>query len=799
MKKFSPYAFLSLLYGALVVWVVPKGYVFGSQIDWLSQHVALAETIRTACLSQHTLLPDWIGLGSGANGFQFAYYGFLRPDVLVGCLLPEISMTTIFCGYTLLFGWFSVLLCYRWLRCEGHTPEMSVLCSVLFMTAGAMFQWHRQIMFVNYLPFLLLAFMALRTGRKWVLPLLIFAICTSSFYYAPACLIAIGWYWFRLEGRQCWWHWLANAALGCGMVAMLLLPTAYTLLEHRAGGARTVTLSELLTPDVQLSGLLVSAYGIGVSLVALYAILLGLAERRWRADSLFLLVLAAFPLASFLLNGTLYARPKILIPFLPLVILCCARVLSMKKLALWPWLVLLPLLFAWHESARWIWLALEWGMLAIVIVVSRLTDAKARLSFLLLLIAPIGLYGATAKTEKWVTREDCFYSDAALMAGIRFDARYHLDSILHPLSDANRLPEAAVRSSMYSSLTNQRYATFYYDTIQAPIQINNRVALLSANDPFLLRLLGTRYLLTMSDQVPTGYHVIRQQGERVLVENDAVLPVAYATADIVSQEWFENLDAYAKLDALARHTVVSGVQKVDQSVGMDVFEPILTPIGDLPDGICIQPCDDGWELIAERDCTLSFGVNGAPTDRLWLLQCDIENLSSEGVGMTVAGIKNWLSGDSAPYPNGNTTFHYKLDARKTLTVTFSGGHYRITQAQWRSYDLNNFTEKRVLPIQLMAGEANVLSGRVHLDQDGVFATTIPLQNGLHLFVDDQEATLRTVNGTFAGTLLEAGEHEIMIVFIPPGKRIGLALSAFAWALTACFMVRAIFRHRYSIR
>lgn len=471
----------------------------------------------------------------------------------------------------------------------------------------------------------------------------------------------------------------------------------------------------------------------------------------------------------------------------------------MKKLALWPWLVLLPLLFAWHESARWIWLALEWGMLAIVIVVSRLTDAKARLSFLLLLIAPIGLYGATAKTEKWVTREDCFYSDAALMAGIRFDARYHLDSILHPLSDANRLPEAAVRSSMYSSLTNQRYATFYYDTIQAPIQINNRVALLSANDPFLLRLLGTRYLLTMSDQVPTGYHVIRQQGERVLVENDAVLPVAYATADIVSQEWFENLDAYAKLDALARHTVVSGVQKVDQSVGMDAFEPILTPIGDLPDGLCIQPCDDGWELIAERDCTLSFGVNGAPTDRLWLLQCDIENLSSEGVGMTVAGIKNWLSGDSAPYPNGNTTFHYKLDARKTLTVTFSGGHYRITQAQWRSYDLNNFTEKRVLPIQLMAGEANVLSGRVHLDQDGVFATTIPLQNGLHLFVDDQEATLRTVNGTFAGTLLEAGEHEIMIVFIPPGKRIGLALSAFAWALTACFMVRAIFRHRYSIR
>lgn len=87
MKKFSPYAFLSLLYGALVIWVVPKGCVFGSQTDWLSQHVALAETIRTACLSQHTLLPDWIGLGSGANGFQFAYYGFLRPGCAGGVSL----------------------------------------------------------------------------------------------------------------------------------------------------------------------------------------------------------------------------------------------------------------------------------------------------------------------------------------------------------------------------------------------------------------------------------------------------------------------------------------------------------------------------------------------------------------------------------------------------------------------------------------------------------------------------------------------------------------------------------------
>ena len=99
-------ASLIVLFIILVSAVIPDGAVYGSNTDWLSQHVTLAETIRTACLEQHTLLPDWIGLGGGSNGYQFAYYGFLRPDLLIGCLLPQIPMVQILIGYML-----SVYLC----------------------------------------------------------------------------------------------------------------------------------------------------------------------------------------------------------------------------------------------------------------------------------------------------------------------------------------------------------------------------------------------------------------------------------------------------------------------------------------------------------------------------------------------------------------------------------------------------------------------------------------------------------------------------------------------------------------
>lgn len=79
VKRVFPYLTLVVLQVILMAWVVPEGKVFGSETDWLCQHVVLAETIRDACVAQHTLLPNWIGLGGGANGYQFAYYGFCGP------------------------------------------------------------------------------------------------------------------------------------------------------------------------------------------------------------------------------------------------------------------------------------------------------------------------------------------------------------------------------------------------------------------------------------------------------------------------------------------------------------------------------------------------------------------------------------------------------------------------------------------------------------------------------------------------------------------------------------------------
>ena len=71
-KRCAPLLVLILLFSVLIILMVPSGCVFGSHTDWLNQHVTLAETIRRACLEQHTLLPGWLELGGGANGYQFS-------------------------------------------------------------------------------------------------------------------------------------------------------------------------------------------------------------------------------------------------------------------------------------------------------------------------------------------------------------------------------------------------------------------------------------------------------------------------------------------------------------------------------------------------------------------------------------------------------------------------------------------------------------------------------------------------------------------------------------------------------
>ena len=862
MTKLKRYVFpvsLVILFIILTAAVIPEGYIYGSNTDWLSQHVTLAETIRDACVDQQTLLPSWLGLGGGSNGFQFSYYGFLRPDILIGCLLPQVPMVCILIGYMTVLFLASVLLCFYWLRAEGAADLPAWSGSVLFLTAGCLFHMHRQVMFVNYLPYLLLAFLCIRKKRyKW-LPVCLTLICLSSFYFAISAFAAIGWYWYRTEGRKFWRQsflkrYIPLTAISVGMAAALLIPTGLVLLEHRRSGGSSGLwgLLELLAPNPVFNNLLFNEYGMGLTFVCLYAVLAGLKRKKIRADSILFLLFGLFGVFSYMLNGTLYARPKILIPFMPLVILHAVRVLTEKRerLPLWPFSVIIPVGFLWFSQEQFPWIIADAGILLILLLIKRgnirlprlfarpgLKPLCRNLFYLVLLIAPVGLYLTTAGTEDWVKKEDTDIGITEKEAGeIGLDSLCHFDSLLSPLISGNKLFPGFTKSTMYSSITDQAYSELYYDTLLTPIRINNRVALLTSDNPFMLNLLGVRYLETDKDEIPAGYREIWRSGDVVIAENSQVLPSVYFTNDTLSQETFDTLEPLEKLSVISQKTVVGDTDKggtspdeagsesegslsgspVPGTDAMQEYTPEFTSGSarahksggsdgggasrSLPDGLDIRRLPDGWEIHAEKDCTLTLHIQNPVPEHILLCQFKVENLTWGAVVIDINGIRNKLSGAFAPYPNGNDIFHYQFSDSSNqgiteLKLTFSKGRYRLTDFQWNLCEEHIFSQKEYTPLALAAtpptaeespeqgagGSYEVLRGTILAESDGYLATSIPLQKGLSVLVDGKETELITINKAFAGTVLTEGEHTIEIRFSPPGKTAGIIISLISLA------------------
>lgn len=143
---------LLLFVFASLCFILPEHTLFGSEGDWFSQHVAIAEQYRTAFYETGNLFPDWLPLGAGSNSYDFSYYGFLRPDVLISFLLPGVPMTYIISGYAILELAIGTLLCYFWLKRHVSLSFFAFLGATLYSFAACFFHAHRQIMFVNYMP-----------------------------------------------------------------------------------------------------------------------------------------------------------------------------------------------------------------------------------------------------------------------------------------------------------------------------------------------------------------------------------------------------------------------------------------------------------------------------------------------------------------------------------------------------------------------------------------------------------------------------------------------------------------------
>ena len=261
MKKDKNYLWLILITLCIMIVCMKFGNLYGSTTDWLSQHTVYPDYFRQLFYETGNLFPNLaLHIGAGQNIYHFSYYGLLNPIYMISYFFPWVSMVDYIMIVSILSTLCSVLLCYKWLK-KHFEKRIAFLGSLFFLCAAPfIFHSHRHLMFVNYIPFLILGLMGVeRHFEKRNSNLLIFSIfmmIMTSYYYSVGGICAVSLYalsyyikdtkkinikLFLKEAIS----YLFPVVLAILLSSILLLPTMHSILQRRTELNNVVSLIEL--------------------------------------------------------------------------------------------------------------------------------------------------------------------------------------------------------------------------------------------------------------------------------------------------------------------------------------------------------------------------------------------------------------------------------------------------------------------------------------------------------------------------------------------------------------------------
>ena len=336
------YLIITILSILLILLVIPDNSIFGSSIDWSTQHIIFPDYFRKLFYKTLNLFPSFaLSIGAGQNIYNFSYYGLLNPLLLISYLLPFVSMKDYIITLNGIIFISTGLISYYFFKTKTTKKIAFLTTMFIIFSAPILFHLHKHFMFVNYLPFLFLALIGvdkyLEKGKMSLVAFSIFMIIMISYYYSIPSIIVICIYavyhYLELNPTVNLKDFLKKGSLflipiiiAIVSASVLLLPTFYTLKTGRTTKLPTTTniyfLSRLI-PKFNVDAYLYSNYTMGLTIISVISVILGLLSKKKHNLflSITLIVLLNIPIVVYLLNGNLYFRNKVFIPFIPIVCL----------------------------------------------------------------------------------------------------------------------------------------------------------------------------------------------------------------------------------------------------------------------------------------------------------------------------------------------------------------------------------------------------------------------------------------------------------------------------------------------
>lgn len=736
MKKI--YTSILLILPTTLAFISSIGQIYGSKIDWLSQHIILGDLLRNTQNYVSTLQ-------GGTNIYSFSYYGLFRPDMWFSKLFLDIDIKYFIIGYALLLWTITGILCFKWLLNKGYRMDISFFVSILCVSSNCFFHTHQQVMFVEILPFLFASFILIDAHKKQWISICICLAMFHNYFYTPG-FILIVWIYNFYQDRTIF-DLILPTLLGIGLSCILWLPTGLLILENKKSVTATSVFS-LLIPNLSLKGILYDAYGCGCTLIAWIALFQGLVNPKLKQLSILLLLMFLFPIFSYILNGTLYARSKILILCLPLVLYIVCEWLESKTINLW--CLLMSFCFV---TQFYIYDAIL--VLIFIYYYFKENNNKALIYSIIPCLVFLSLnmhQGLSYKIYDSVYDQD----KQALIQRNKFENRTaDLDQIY---KNSNHTYSKLKKASSYTSTSNSLYNAWFYDIVKNPISQTNRTVLADSENYVYLGLMSIENVIVKKDNL-YGYKMVDQQGKYKVLKNKDVLPIAYVTGDVMFEKQFDQLKYPYTLDTLYNRTIVHGKQSVSYSSRMTKVKSVHKKI----------------KIRSKKKQKKKIDLDFETQNKMVCIDFYVKNNGDKKVWITINGMKNTLSKKDSVYQNENNHFTYVLSKKKLdqLKITCSKGNYEIKNIRIYTCDMDAFSRK-VKKVRLKK-TSDVLKGTVTCSS-GYLVTSIPYENGYELYVDGKSQKIEIVNKAFIGSKITSGTHLIVLKFKAPGQDVSAVVS-----------------------
>lgn len=832
-KDYRNLTILILMYLFVTLIITHGTFIYGSTTDWSIQHWAIPEYFRSLFYDTKELIPSFApNLGAGQNIFYFAYYGFLSPIILLSYLFPHIQMNDYISLSSILLGLLSIILFYKWLKKSGFQTNICLLATAIFLCASPLiFQTHRHVMFINYMPFLIMALMSvdLYFERKKISPLIVttFLIIMTSYFYSVGAILAIviyGIYVYLRENRTPTLKNFLKEALKFSfplitailLAAILLLPVANALLNGRIHGDVPLNITELVIPHFGLEYLLYSPYSVGLTAIVILALFTNLIIKK--RDNLFLnIALITIITANFfvyILNGTLYLDGKALIPLLPLYVLAIAlffKRLFQKEIALYNILfmfaltLIIALIFSKPQFTALY--ALD-GLLTVFLISFYYKHQKPNKLIITFIIFIYIICIGVNFGDELETKADHQKQNSPEIADLVHYITKHDQSYYRIYTDVkgaaqhvNRILDIRQNSlTLYSSTYNKDYNKFFYHTFNNNIAYRNSVITHQNKNVMFETYMGVKYLIT-DKAAPRGYTKVKNSGTYTLYINHNFMPVGYANSQLLNKTQYKALKFPYKLEGLMNNIIVDNAPNKALTSHMQPVEIDLTKAKS--QNLKIQKIDHSYQIttIDSQKGELILDLNQAFQDQLLLVRIHVSNPQSCKQGdtsITINGIKNKLTCREWKYYNHNQTFDYtlsSLDNLKNLKLVFSKGNYTINDIQIFALDFNLISQ---LPtkvdsynIDYEKSRGSHLEGDINVKKSGYFMLTIPYDSGFTIKVDGQDTAYEKVSGAFIGFPISQGYHQITLDYEAPYLALGKKVSLGGLVILLIVLIRDV--------